>query len=270
MRENKDASENKTEEELDTVQQLSNPSLGLLNHLNEEKGESNMRTIESRHVLGLVAAGASFWSLPAQATLTPQCSGFYERAYNAGVGTGHSIVSQAWAGVEEDCERLEEFETIIMGNVLEYRLSPGAGQYTVCRYLGHVEGMLQAIENTYAQCQDQCCMGRSLIGEISGVLYCQMSHLTGGLDDVFDRQPRGFCGPVFWFCCGFSFSNVTYNYVDFAYDDPETENFNEGECKRFTDQGELDPETGEPRWEEIWNQVRGIQCGHELYCGENG
>jgi hypothetical protein len=198
--------------------------------------------------------------------LPPECTSiFNKRAYNTGIATGYSIVSQAWAGIAEDCDRLEEFETIVIDNIIAYVLPGEASQFTLCRYSGHIEGMLQAIDDLYVECGGECAEEGMLIGEISAIAYCQLSFALEGLAtaDDFVRLPVQFCGEVFQINCDLRFNTVTRTLEDDAWDNPETTDINEGMCRRYTDQGDvLDPESGEPLWEPVWNQVRTIQCAY--------
>jgi hypothetical protein len=217
--------------------------------------------------LGVLVTGIVLWSLPVQAAIPAECEGSFlnKRAYNTGVVLGQSIVSQAWNGIEEDCDRLEEFETVIVNNVMDYVLPPEASQFTLCRYYGHIEGMLMQIDLNYTECGDKCAEEGHLIGEISAIAYCQLSFALEGLAtaDDFVRLPVQFCGTVFQISCDLNYNTVTRTYVDDGWDNPATTDVHEGMCVRYTDQGNvLDPETGEPMWEPVWKQVRDIQCAY--------
>jgi hypothetical protein len=179
---------------------------------------------------------------------------------------GYSVVSQAWAAIEKDCDRLEEFKTIIINNLMNYELPSGANQFTICRYSGHVEGMLQGIEELYStSCPVSCADQGALIGEISAITYCELSLAMEGLAtaDDFVRLPVQFCGKVFEIFCDLKYNAITRTYVNDLWDDPATLDVNEGECKRYTDLGDIiDPETGDSMWEPVWHQVRDIQCSY--------
>jgi hypothetical protein len=104
-----------------------------------------------------------------------------------------------------------------------------------------------------------------LIGEISALAYCEMSFALGGLatGGEFVRAPVPFCGSVYQIGCDLSFKAVTRGYVDDMWDDPETPDVHEGICAKYTDRGDiLDPATGKPMWEPVWNQVRETQCAY--------
>jgi hypothetical protein len=180
--------------------------------------------------------------------------------------TGKTIIAQAWGGVNDDCDRLEEFEGIVLDTIYDYQLPPEANPYVMCRYMGHIEGMLQAIDELYHECGVMCCDEGNFIAEISALAYCELSFLFGGLAtaDAFERLPVQYCGAVFQICCDSTFNTFTYTYVDDSHDDPATEDVNEGACKLYTDQGQVNEETGEPMWGEVWEQVQEIQCGYLL------
>jgi hypothetical protein len=124
--------------------------------------------------------------------------------------------------------------------------------------------MLQGIDDPGStSCSVSCRDEGELIGEISAIAYCQLSLALDGLAsaDDFMRLPVQFCGEWFRLVCDLEYNTITRAYVDDTWDDPETTDVNEGECKRYTDMGDvIDPETGDPMWEPVWNQVRDIQC----------
>lgn len=213
---------------------------------------------------GLLVTGFVLSSSTAQAA---DCTvGWNKRAYNTGIPLGASIVAQAWDGIGQDCDRLEEFETIVINNLMDYVLPAYASDYTVCRYDGYIEGMLQAIDDLYMACGEECAIEGAMIGEISAIAYCQLSYAFGGLvdPDDFTRLPVMFCGQVFQTNCDLSFNTVTRAYVDDGWDDPLTQYVNEGACFLYTDEGIVLDETGAPMWEGVWNEVRNIQCAYEL------
>jgi hypothetical protein len=213
-----------------------------------------------------------YWTCVNNIGAEPTCSeigkcgsGWNKIAYNTGLAIGVGIVSLAWDVIHEDCDRLEEFETVIMNNLMRFELPPRVGQYTTCKYSGLVEGVLQTIDECYIQCGEQCAEEGNLIGEIAAIAYCQLSFALDGLAtaEEFVRLPVQFCGEVFQIACDLKFNTVTRAYVDDTWDDPETPDVNEGMCVRYTDDGDiLDPQTGKPMWKPVWNQVRDIQCAY--------
>jgi hypothetical protein len=212
--------------------------------------------------LGFLAMGIVLLSLPVQAQSLPaECTSFRsEIAYDSGVATGINIVAQAWAGINENCYRLDEFEEIIINNLMDYQLPSGASQYTICRYSGHVEGMLQKIDELYAECHVLCSEEGSLIGEISAICYCELALGLDGLylPDYFVRRPASFCNVVFAAACDLRFTTVSRTYVNPSLDNPATPDVNEGECALRTDLGD------DPLWIESWNETRTIQCTYEM------
>jgi hypothetical protein len=210
-----------------------------------------------------LVTGIVFWSSPVQAWYD---DGGNKIAYSTGIVKGKAIVAQTWAGIEENCGRLDEFETIIINNLMDYELPSAASQYVVDRYSGHVEGMLQEIDKIYAancNCGKCSYCGATFFGEISAIAYCQLSFALEGLAtaDNFVPVPMQLCDELDQIMCELMYSAVTRAYIDDAWDDPETTDVNEGECKRYTDMGDvLDPDTGDPMWEPVWHQVRDIQC----------
>jgi hypothetical protein len=214
----------------------------------------------------------TYWACVNNPGAEPTCedidgcgSGWSKETHNWGVAIGVTIVDTAWFGINETCDRLEEFETFVINSLMGLELPPRVDPHLICAYSGIVEGTLQTLDEYYVQCGDQCAKQGRLIGEISALAYCEMSFALGGLatGGEFVRAPVQFCGSVYQIGCDLTFNTVTRGYVDDMWDDPETPDVHEGICAQYTDGGDiLDPATGKPMWEPVWNQVRETQCAY--------
>jgi hypothetical protein len=228
-----------------------------------------MGTCRSKH-LGFLVAGIAFLSLPAQAQIVPAActdSLFNKRSFIAGFAVGEDAAIQVWAGIDEDCDRREEFGTVVTHAVMDFALPDGASQFITCRYHGYIAGVLRGIHDAFSSCSIPCePYEGELFGEISAIAYCQLSLANDwppSADDFAPLWEMILCGDWHLYvpACGLSYNTVTRAYVDDTRDDPETTDVNEGECKPYTDMGDIvDPETGDPLWEPDWNEVREVQC----------
>lgn len=159
---------------------------------------------------------------------------------------------------------MDELKETVVANANSYRLPAAASQTTVCRYAGTIEGMLRRTDELYRQCGSECAQEGEVIGKVSAIAYCQTASSGGGFFDAkyLLQRPDDSCAAIFASSCGLTYDRVTRSYVNDAFDNPETPDVNEGKCILYTDEGTIiDPSTGRPKWEPIWNEMREIQCG---------
>jgi hypothetical protein len=227
---------------------LANQTLAQFQNEGNERIDMRRLALTHGHALCFALSIVGSWSASAHAQSTgnaipPGCQGAREsRAFNAGTVSGHSLVRQAWANVN-DCDQIETFETIITDDLSGYQVPPGSSSYTICRFTGIVAGMLDELDAQFQNCQDQCLAEGETAGNISAIAYCQLSIALGGLAtaDWFLRGPVQVCGLNFQVGCDSSFVGDTENYSN-----------SHGACLPYTQ----NPFTA------VWTQARNNQCAY--------
>lgn len=206
-------------------------------------------------VLGLVCACllASAQSASAQ-DVPAACSGALNtRAFNVGKMTGTSLLRQAWNAVN-DCDRIEEFEDMVIPVLLRYSPGDAPTPYTQCRFLGLVQGMLDELDGLFTGCANQCFQEGQFAGELSALAYCELSIALGGLvtADQFLRGPVQVCGLSFELGCDSKFSTFATFYTNDL-----------GErCEPFTEDADGCPGSGDGCFFEVFDQARENQCAY--------
>jgi hypothetical protein len=193
----------------------------------------------------LAAVVVGFLSFPAgaQAQVPDECQdSVSQRAYNAGALTGASLTRQAWNAVN-DCDRVEDFETIILNTLDKYDLPQNAPNYLICRYSGLVQGILDTLDILYQNCVEQCEAEGEIAGDVSAIAYCELSIALGGLTsaDAFIRGPVQVCGLSFEVGCDSMFNATSLVYANAM-----------GTCLPYTE----DP------FDVVWDQARYYQCAY--------
>jgi hypothetical protein len=197
-----------------------------------------------RAVLWLVVVcsfAAAYGSAAAQ--VPPECTSTTNaRAYRTGRLAGANIAQQSWASLN-DCDRVEQYEDVVISALERY--SPGGAPtlYTRCRFRGVVEGVLDALDVVFASCVDACFLEGQFAGEISAFAYCELSIALNGLEtaDDFLRGPVQVCGLSFEIGCDTQFIDTSS-----AYDNEL------GSCEPFT--------AGE--FQTVFDQARENQCAY--------
>lgn len=181
--------------------------------------------------------------------IPPGCSKnpYNTKAYQTGIYQGKCLVQRAWRATSS-CDNLEAFSDIVTKNV-KSSAPTGATEYSVCRYTGLYDGVLQELDSVWTGCEGQCCQEGSVIGELAADMYCQLSILLGGLADPNDfvRRPVFFCGFAFQVCC-----DATFLSSSLIYQGPDSTG-QMTQCTPYT----------EPPFIEIWNNTRELQCAYE-------
>jgi hypothetical protein len=192
----------------------------------------------------VIIAGISAFAVTTQAAdPPPACQDTQgRRGYSAGYLAGTSLTRQAWAGVK-DCDRIEEFEGVILDTLDRLRPPTKPSTYFSCRYAGTVAGMIDQIDPLYKTCTDTCQEEGEIIGKVSAIAYCELAIALGGLPsaDAFLRQPVLLCGFAFQTGCDAMFVSASTVY--------------------FNDQGSCQPYTVNP-FLTVWSQVRTNQCAY--------
>lgn len=176
-------------------------------------------------LLGIVIVGVCFAGNAMAQVAPPGCSEPREqRAFDAGVQSGRSLVEQAWNAVDE-CNNLERFSKVVMDTLSSVSLPPGSDDYVVCRTVGTLAGAAYQVDETWTQCAIECCDEGNLVGWIMGKLYCDLSIAFGGvrLVNYLVQQPMNFCGAVAQNCCRSEFQSFTPTYRSHW-----------GECRPYT------------------------------------
>ncbi len=165
-----------------------------------------------------------------------------ERAFNVGRAAGASIARQAWRSVN-DCDRVERFEDLVISVLERYAPPPAPTTYSLCRFVGVAAGIVDTLDEVFFGCTDACLLEGEFVGEISAVVYCELSIALNGLStaDAFVRGPVQVCGLSFEIGCDASFLGTAFSYVN-----PQ------GMCLPFTE-GEFEP---------VFEQARENQCAY--------
>jgi hypothetical protein len=166
------------------------------------------------------------------------------RAYNSGLAQGDRLVRSAFRTIRENCDRLESFNDIVVGNIQRLSLPPRSSRNLVCRYGGTVDGVYNALDAIFASCTDTCFAEGEFFGEVAGTAYCALSIALNGLvsADAFTRPPVLLCGVSFETGCDASFIQTTLDFPGDA-------------CLPYV--------TQEP-FATVWDEFRNNQCVYEL------
>lgn len=202
-----------------------------------------MRTFGTCILLTVLLGGVSRVAF-ADDSIPAACAGPREsRGYRGGEMAGKSLIRSAWRSVR-DCDRMETFEDIVTRTLDRYSLPASATPYSVCRYSGMVNGMLDQLDEQFLECQAQCFEEGRISGEIAAIAYCELSIALGGLStaDDFIRMPVRMCGLNFEIGCDLEFMDVTLLYANPG-----------GTCEPYT----------RDRYYEVWDQTRHNQCAYE-------
>lgn len=195
--------------------------------------------ILTRLILFLVLLiGEAFASNLIPQPLPLNCSGGSAlRFYNNGVMQGRNLGASAWGSVN-DCDSLETFENIVMNNLNDFVVPPGSSNAVICRHSGMTEGIIQQLEVISQRCASLCAREGKIIGQLSALLYCQLSNALGGLSnpDLFIRRPVFVCGFNYQVSCDAKFVGDTQN-----------------NCSSYT----RNP------WIAVWNKTRHNQCAYD-------
>jgi len=155
------------------------------------------------------SAVASAQTPPAACTAIRNAS-----AYRAGYITGRSLVRQAWSGVMNDCDRVEDVEYAV-STALQRSVPTSAGTpYLTCRFAGLAQGALSQVDGLFTTCADECYVEGQFIGEVSAMAYCELSILLNGLgiDDLLIRGSVQTCGLSFEIACDSNFETTAISY----------------------------------------------------------
>ncbi len=157
---------------------------------------------------------------------------------------GASLARQAFASTDiaSSCDNVDAFADIVI-DIVDGLTVAAPSDAALCHFVGTVNGLLAQVEDIQTQCAEDCFLDGDFIGEIAGLLYCELSIALGGLglDVTFVPGPVGLCGENFEAACFETFESTTTG-------DPL--------CEPFTP---LDP-PADPDFTEVWEQTRNNQC----------
>jgi len=149
---------------------------------------------------------------PPQPPSSCQVNSFVARAYQSGFDQGIGLVDSAWLKVN-NCSHVDRFYEIIYNDIQSYTLT-GTSAYSICRYTGLTAGAFQELDAISTNCSWPCCREGTVMGKMSGEIYCQLSILLGGLavPDDYIRRPLYRCGASFLACCSIEFVSTSKNF----------------------------------------------------------
>lgn len=164
-----------------------------------------------------------------------------ESQYRVGDQFGRLVVEQAWNTINQDCDQLERFTSILENSFNSLVLPPFSSRAVQCRHAGIINGGISALDRLWPFCTELCKNDGLDIGRLVGKLYCDLSILLGGLEpgDEFVRGPVMWCQFLGQTFCDVSYISFTPRYETFA-----------GSCKPFTEDDHI----------EAWDQFRNNGC----------
>ncbi len=224
-------------------------------------------------VLGTTLALSGPLSLSGAAWATPDCRNNNDQAQlTAGRQIGTGLVEQAFAGIERDLDRIEEFKATVIrvvSTTLRAAVSGPPSRAVACRAQGLIDGVIARLDALQADtgCGEEGCenasfpaplSSRSIAlqrrrfffcwmdgvfwGELSAELYCSLSIELDGLAPLGLELP-----PPADNCCGLGFEIAcNLKFASDATGDPA--------CFPYT----------VPPHEEVYVENRAISCAFEL------
>lgn len=165
-----------------------------------------------------------------------------QRAFLVGQAAGASLARQAWRSID-DCDRVEHFEEIVLSALDRYAPPSSPTTYTLCRFVGVAAGIVDTLDEVFFECTDACLLEGELVGEMSALVYCELSIALNGLRTAEDfiRGPVQVCGLSFEIGCDSAFLGTAFSYDNSV-----------GACLPFTE-GEFEP---------VFDQARENQCAY--------
>lgn len=144
------------------------------------------------------------------------------RFFALGVRKGRNLAAQAIAAVREDddfcpdLEALDDLEARIRAIAEDVEVPPESSDAVQCHVIGQVSGLVAEIVDLQEECVDVCLLDGEFIGEISALLYCDLSiALDGlGLADLFERLATDTCGTNFQIACDAQFLETATTVPD--------------------------------------------------------
>lgn len=138
-----------------------------------------------------------------------------DMSFRAGVASGRALVQQGWSAVNRNCFQLERFASVLVSNVQRLIAPAGSDAYVLCRHSGIVQGVYEEVNAVWLQCEANCCQEGTLIGEMTGELYCNIAISLGGLGvaDFLPRLPVTVCPFNIETCCDTRFIGYTQSFV---------------------------------------------------------
>lgn len=145
-------------------------------------------------------------------------NGRAERFFNLGVRKGRNLAAQAIAGIVgcPDLEEVIELRDTARAIVDALEVPPGASLAVQCHFQGQAAGLVAAILELQAECEGTCIADGQFIGEISALLYCELSIALGGLVEVelFERLATDACGAAFQLACDVTFETEAVDILE--------------------------------------------------------
>lgn len=146
------------------------------------------------------------------------------RMFYLGVRKGRNAAQQAIAAIQDDADtcpdlaRLEELEATLRDIADHVDVPPESSDAVQCHAVGQVAGLIAEVVDFQGECLDVCILDGQFIGEISALLYCELSiALDGlGLADLFERLATDTCGTNFQNACDAQFEETASTVPDCA------------------------------------------------------
>jgi hypothetical protein len=126
-----------------------------------------------------VAVVCCFMSVTQIAKALPDCTVWpNDIGYDAGYWGGWSMVSQAWLGIGEDCDKIKynnDFQDPILAALAMVAALPKPNDYLKCRYQGYNQGANDKLQALVIECLEPCVFTGEAIGEWATLMWCELS-----------------------------------------------------------------------------------------------
>lgn len=133
------------------------------------------------------------------------------------------MTQMIWTRLGQTCNQIDRLSQIITEMPLQKPMQ--GGEFSACFYLGYMDAMYAAIDDTYDRCGVACFSAGVGIGNLSAQAYCAASMAIGGLLDpgFIPQPPLPFCGSSIVMGC------KTEYVMTAAYKYPGCQGYTEGE-----------------------------------------
>ncbi len=133
------------------------------------------------------------------------------------------LTQMIWQRLGQTCNQVDRLSQIITEMPLAKPMQ--GGEFSACFYLGYMDAMYAAIDDTYNRCGVACFNAGDAIGKISAQAYCAASLAVGGLLDpgFIAQPPLPFCGSALVMGCKSEYLMTA------AYDYPGCQAYTEGD-----------------------------------------
>lgn len=156
-------------------------------------------------------------TVPAPPPLPAECSSarparFYDRGFDGGA----SMTDQAWNGVGQDPDKVDQLQDAVLAAVAALGVPPAPSPTALCEFLGFVDGLRYELAVIQYTVVGMCVEDGTFTGHFVAVAYCKLSLALGGLglDEDLIRLAVGLCGASFQAACESTLDTETLAFPD--------------------------------------------------------